>query len=90
MELKLNVPVNCDCGHSFKIDPVGVGEDTDIVCPKCQKVDHFSLSTIDRLHEEYAEAIADVYEDDEQMNSALAWFIEADEKGRARVVDDGF
>lgn len=32
------VDVNCESGHGFSIDPLGVNAKTDIICPTCGNV----------------------------------------------------
>jgi hypothetical protein len=88
--MNLKLPVTCDCGHTFQIDPVGVGEGTDLVCPKCQKVDHLDLATLDRIKDEFSEVMGNIYDDEDEYQSAVSLLYDAPERGRAKVVDDGF
>ena len=64
MKLELTQRINCDCGHSFAIDAVGVGADTDIVCPVCQKVQRLSQATVDRLAADFYDSIGDIMDED--------------------------
>ena len=88
--IRLTLPVTCDCGHAFKISPVGVQPWTDIVCPSCGVIDHLSQETVDEVVDQYMDAMGDLYEDEDDFQKAMSLLIDAPDKERATVTDDGF
>lgn len=88
--INLKLDITCDCSHAFKIDPVGVQPWTDIVCPSCHKISHLDQETVDRVVDEYMEAMGDLYEDEDDFQAAMSLLVDAPDKERAKVVDDGF
>lgn len=90
LTMRLSLPVTCNCGHGFKIDPVGVQPWTNIVCPSCGAIDHASQETLDEVEDQLIEAVGDLYEDEDEYQNAIAFWYDASEKERATVVDDGF
>ena len=87
MKLELTQRVDCDCGHSFAIDAVGVGTDTDIVCPSCHKVKHLSQATVDRLQADFYDSIGDIM-DEALVEDLTAQFTGAQPVQRAVIVKD--
>ena len=91
LPIKLTLPVSCpSCNHAFKIDPVGVQPWTDIVCPACGVVDHISQETRDEVEEQLMDGLGEVFEDEEAYQDAIAFWYDAPDKDRAKVVDDGY
>ena len=88
--INLKLDIHCPCGHNFKIDPVGVQPDTDVICPSCGTVDHVSQSTIDEVEQQLMDALNEVYDDEDSYQAAIAFWYEAPDKERAKIVDDGF
>lgn len=88
-QLKLSLPITCECGHGFTIDPVGVQPWTDIHCPKCDKIDHVSQEALDEVEGQLMDALGDLYEDEDDYQNAIAFWYDAQDKQRAIVVDDG-
>lgn len=86
--MRLALPVTCDCGHTYKIDPRGVFPDTDLVCPKCRTIGHLDQSTINSVEEQFADAINEIDDDDiREMIHDQYFGVQA--RDVAIVVDDG-
>jgi len=45
-ELRMALPITCDCGHLFRINAIGLTVETDIVCPSCGVVERLDAATI--------------------------------------------
>lgn len=85
---RLSLPITCDCGRAFKIDPTGVQPWTDIVCPSCHNIDHVSQETVDQVVEDYMDAMGELYEDEDEYQAAMSILIDAPDKERAEVIDN--
>ena len=89
--IRLKLPITCSsCEHVFQIDPLGVQPWTDIVCPACGTVDNISQETRDRVEDELCDSLGKVFEDEDDYQNAIAFWYDAPDKERAKVVDDGF
>ena len=85
MKLELTQRIDCDCGHSFAIDPVGITTDTDIVCPSCHSVRHLGQATVDRLEADFYDSVGDIMDED-LVADFTAQFTGAGPVQQARVV----
>ena len=89
--INLKLPVSCQsCAHTFKIDPVGVQPCTDIICPACGTIDHISQETRDDVEQQLIDALGDAFEEEEAYQNAIAFWYDAPDRDRAKVVDDGY
>lgn len=88
--VNLKLDIHCPCGHDFKIDPVGVQPWTDVICPSCNLTSHIDQKTRDDVEEQLMDAMGDLYEDEDDYQNAVAFWYDAPDKERAKVVDDGF
>lgn len=88
--LNLKWPMTCDCGHQFKIDPIGVDVDTDVICPACGVIERLPQSAIDEFEEQLSEALHEATDDEDLIEKIFDDFQCAPAKARAKVVDDGF
>lgn len=46
------VPVSADCGHEFEIPLAGLTPETDLVCPVCGVIDHFTDDQLVRIRDQ--------------------------------------
>lgn len=83
---KMSLSVTCDCGHSFKIDPIGVSVNTDIICPSCSKADHLDQKTFDRVDQELLESLMEAFEDGDILDGLYDAFQGAPEIRCAKII----
>lgn len=88
-KINLSLPVTCDCGHAYKIDPVGVETWADLVCPKCHSTGHLDQEVIDQIVQDYMEAMGELYEDEEEYQAAMSVLIDAPTLANAKILDNG-
>lgn len=83
----LKLPITCDCGHVFKIDPAGVDDDTDIICPSCGSVDHLDEDRIADIEQELFDALSDMTDDDDFICRMMDAFLDEPKRKVAVVIE---
>lgn len=84
--INLSLPIHCECGRDFKIDPVGVQPWTDIACPNCGLISHLDQETVDRVVDEYSDAIGELFEDEETYQRYMSLVIDAPDRTNAVIL----